>query len=67
VKTINPFPHKEGEPTCETVADALTRVLARMLAEDRLKSEFRRLRPDIRSAKRAKKPAFNQRGGVEPP
>jgi hypothetical protein len=67
VKTINPLPNKDEEAARETVADALTRVLARMLAEDRLKSEFRRLRPEISSAKRAKKPAFKARGGIEPP
>jgi hypothetical protein len=65
VKTINPLPSKEEESARETVADALTRILARMLAEERLKSEFRRLRPDIRSAKRAKKPASKARGRVE--
>jgi hypothetical protein len=49
VKTINPIPEKDAQSAPETVIDELTRVLARMLVEERLKKEFRRLRPDTRS------------------
>lgn len=55
MKTIHPRPEKD-EQSAPTVADALTRVLARMLAEERVKQEFRRRRPETASKQRGIKP-----------
>jgi hypothetical protein len=52
VKTINPIPKKDAQSAPETVIDALTRVLARMLVEERIKKEFQRLRPESRSKRK---------------
>jgi hypothetical protein len=61
VKTINPAPKKDERSAPETVVDALTRVLAQMLVEERLKKEFRRLRSEPVSGKRAHKRRLNLR------
>lgn len=52
MKTINPIPKKDAQSAPETVIDALTRVLARMLVEERIKKEFQRLRPESRSKRK---------------
>jgi len=52
VKTINPIQKKEERTEPETVIDELTRVLARMLVEERIKKEFQRLRPESRSKRK---------------
>ena len=55
MKTINPI-LQEDEQAAPTVIAELTRVLARMLVEERLKKEFRRLRPMSNSKVRTGKP-----------